>query len=335
MEKILSIIIPTYNMERYLRYCLDSLLIQNNLEKIEVLVINDGSKDSSSEIAHSYESRFPAVFRVLDKENGNYGSCINRGLSIAVGKYVKVLDADDSFNTENFERFVTYLMAVDADLVLSDFVVVDEDRKEICHKTYGFPSCQPLNMSDVCVTESFKDMQMHAVTYRLENLLKMQYRQIEGISYTDQQWICMPMSMVKSVCYFDQPVYRYLVGRPGQTMDPSVTRKQMSHFIKCSIGMVESYKSCECNLEDFVDEYLKHRIVTQLKSIYVTGLTELRPCETIKYLVPLDKYLKSHATDIYQLIQKTNRRINYIRIWRVFPVLNTYVIRFFILLLKI
>ena len=96
MEKVLSIIIPTYNMENYLHKCLDSLLVEdkNLRDALEVLVIIDGSKDRSSEIGHEYEEKYPGVFRVIDKENGNYGSCINRGLKEATGKYVKILDAN-------------------------------------------------------------------------------------------------------------------------------------------------------------------------------------------------------------------------------------------------
>ena len=99
-EKLLTIIIPTYNMERLLPKCLSSLLIkeENIFSMLEVLVIIDGAMDSSSQIAHSFQDKFPSVFRVIDKENGNYGSCVNRGLSECKGKYIKILDADDSFD---------------------------------------------------------------------------------------------------------------------------------------------------------------------------------------------------------------------------------------------
>ena len=98
MDKILTVIIPTYNMEELLPRCLDSFLIKDKklMQQVEVLVVNDGSKDNSSSIAHRYEKLYPHTFRVIDKENGNYGSCVNRGLQEATGKYVKVLDADDS-----------------------------------------------------------------------------------------------------------------------------------------------------------------------------------------------------------------------------------------------
>ena len=85
-------------MEPYLRHCLDSLIIDKGMDELEVFVINDGSKDRSSKIAREYQDKYPNTFYVIDKVNGNYGSCINRGLKEATGKYIKVLDADDCFN---------------------------------------------------------------------------------------------------------------------------------------------------------------------------------------------------------------------------------------------
>ena len=125
MEKLLTIVVPAYNMEKYLSYCLDSLCV--NQDNLEVLVINDGSKDTTSDIAHQYMEQYPHIFRVIDKANGNYGSCVNRGLTEAKGKYIKILDADDSFDTENFKDFLAFLEKTDADLVLSDFAVVDPE----------------------------------------------------------------------------------------------------------------------------------------------------------------------------------------------------------------
>ena len=85
MEKQISIIIPTYNMEAYIGKCLDSLLIPE-FDQVEVLVVNDGSKDRSSEIAHRYADRYPDSIRVIDKPNGNYCSCINAALPQCTGR---------------------------------------------------------------------------------------------------------------------------------------------------------------------------------------------------------------------------------------------------------
>ena len=73
-EKILSIIVPSYNMEKYLPKCLGSLVVAPELmERLEVFVVNDGSKDRTSEIAHEFASKWPNTFRVVDKSNGHYG----------------------------------------------------------------------------------------------------------------------------------------------------------------------------------------------------------------------------------------------------------------------
>ena len=122
MEKILTIVIPTYNMQDYLRRCLDSLIVpEEQMQLLEVLVVNDGSKDNSSAIAHEYQDKYPDTFRVIDKENGNYGSCVNRGLKEASGKYIKILDADDWFDKTILARYVEFLKTLNVDLVLTDY----------------------------------------------------------------------------------------------------------------------------------------------------------------------------------------------------------------------
>lgn len=328
MEKILSIIIPTYNMEKYLRYCLDSLLIKDNFDRLEVLVINDGSKDSSSEIAHEYETRFPNVFKVIDKENGNYGSCINKGLSIATGKYVKVLDADDSFDTKNSEDFVSYLMSVDADLVLSDFVIVDEKRNITSYSEFGFPTKVLLSMSDICTTDSFKDMQMHAVTYKRENLIGMQYKQLEGISYTDQQWIFTPMIHVSSIVYFNKVVYEYLIGREGQTMDIKVRIKSIKQMSNCLLGIIDDYNRHSSVVSDEILEYLHSRLIPQIKDIYITSFRNYNK-DVRADLMDFDRDIHKRSEKLYRMSEKTNSRINYMKFWRTHPGLNVNIVKLF------
>lgn len=332
-DKLLSIIIPTYNMEQYLRYCLDSLLIQENFEALDVLVINDGSKDSSSAIAHEYADRYPTVFRVIDKENGNYGSCINRGLKEAVGKYVKVLDADDSFNTANFCEFVVFLDSVDADLILSDYVEVDEHGGVTGKHDYDFPVDVELKFRDICTTGTFKNMQMHAVTYRRQMLVDMGYVQSEGVSYTDQQWIFIPMVRVRSIRRFGKCVYRYLIGRAGQTMNPAIKRKHMDHVMVCVHGMLVAYNRFYREIDETIQEYMMARLVPFTKVVYVTLFTNYTD-ETKVALINFDKDLKSLNNDFYELIGSKDVSsilgFKYIDYWRrKHNITNNVVVRVF------
>lgn len=95
MDKVLTVIVPVYNMEKYIRQCLESLVIGEVLDRIEVLVVLDGSKDGSAEIAYEFVEQYPDTFRIIYKANGGHGSAINTGLMMASGEYVKILDSDD------------------------------------------------------------------------------------------------------------------------------------------------------------------------------------------------------------------------------------------------
>ena len=126
MKKVLSVIIPVYNMEKYIRQCLESLMIKEVLDKIEILVVLDGSTDRSEEIAMEYAKAHPYSVRVISKPNGGHGSAINTGMDNAVGEYVKVLDSDDWVNEKGFVTLVENLEKAEADIVWTNFFWVYE-----------------------------------------------------------------------------------------------------------------------------------------------------------------------------------------------------------------
>lgn len=323
MRKLLTIVIPTYNMQAYLSRSLDSLIIREDLlGLIEVLVVNDGSRDDSSAIAHSYEVRYPQTFRVIDKENGNYGSCVNRGLNEAKGKYIKILDADDWFDTEEFEQFVVKLGQVDADLILTGYNVVNE-LNHTSRSAYQ-PNLESLKKYDFqrLDYERIGVWVMHAVTYRVQLLQSINYHQTEGISYTDLEWTYLPLHVVKNVVYIDNVVYQYCVGREGQTMDTSVlVRSVWQHeplakrFIEHSESLPTnerncfSYKTLERQIEYIVDLMYKLCLVKQDASQFDNDR-----------LSAFDSYLQKHKPDLYSAL--ANRRIkphvpiHYVKYWR-------------------
>ena len=278
-QKVLSIIVPTYNMEKYLAYCMDSFLIHKNLNKLEVLIVNDGSTDKSLEIAKRYVSRAEDVFKIIDKKNGNYGSCINAALPVATAKYVKVVDADDSVNTGNLDDFVSFLAEHDVDLALSDFTLVNEERIETKTISYNFG-------------KSFLPM--------------------EQICSTDQQWIFSPMATVKTVGIFNQPVYQYLIGRAGQTVDPAVKIKKMADRIKCVLDMAIQYEKLHTQVSPAVKAYLDARIRPNVQDIYLTYFTHTSKID--KTLIrEFDRKFKANAPFLYQYIHSLNLHI---RLWR-------------------
>lgn len=109
MEKILTITIPSYNVEKYLDETLPHYFDERVLPDIEILIVNDGSKDNTLAIANGYHEKYPESVFVIDKPNGGHGSTINAGIAAARGKYFKVIDADDWVDTESFVKLIDTL----------------------------------------------------------------------------------------------------------------------------------------------------------------------------------------------------------------------------------
>ena len=273
MDKILTIIIPTYNMEKYLHKCLDSLIIDDEgMKQLEVLVINDGSKDSSSQIAHEYQDKYPDIFRVIDKENGNYGSCINRGLKEATGKYVKVLDADDWFDKFNLFKFILVLSTIDVDLILTDYNTVDENGQKISEWRYKKIHPNKIGTIDEIIqtNHSFYGA-MHGFAYRLQLLLDLNYKQSEGLSYTDQEWVDIPFTRVRTFYYCPLTLYQYLLGREGQTMDKMVMSRSINQLMKVVLRIADYTESGNYS-KKLYRNYLNSQLSIQLHFIYRSGI---------------------------------------------------------------
>lgn len=321
MQKLLTIVIPTYNMQDYLHRCLDSLVLKDEqlMSQLEVLVINDGSKDNSSAIAHEYKEKYPNTFRVIDKENGNYGSCINRGLKEATGKYIKVLDADDWFDTMNFEKYLRFLYTTDVDLVLSDFDNVSEDGTVQKTHSYNIPEGQ-WRISEL--GDALYDMWMHAVTYKRAIFEGLNYHQTEGISYTDQEWIFLPMSRVKSLCGFPHVVYKYLVGREGQTVDPKIFARNISQEIQSWKTQQEEWESSAQSGRGDAEAYMWYRLKSRAIAIETNMILYYFNGYKNEMLLEYDEYVKNHNSQLYQEMEPTTRReglkFQYIYYWRRF-----------------
>ena len=291
-------------MERYLEKCLTSLIVNAPvlLKQLEVLVVIDGATDRSSEIAHTYNDRFPDVFVTIDKENGNYGSCINRGLQLATGKYVKILDADDSYETSNFEDYLRFLNKVDVDMVITPYMVVNDQGKEQCRVEYDLPKNQMLTWEQLTSAFKKKALQMHAVTYKRQNLIDIHYQQTEGISYTDQEWIFTPLVSVNTAIAYPKPIYKYLVGRQGQTMNPQTIKRNISHNEKCCRRIVKDYKSFDA-FDPAKQEYIDYKFMATMRAMYNWYLVQYSDLD-LQQLVLFDDFIQSVDPLYIELLDK-------------------------------
>lgn len=268
--KILSIIVPTYNMEELLPRCLDSLLATGGSDGIEAIVVNDGSKDNSFEVAKRYEAKYPDCVVVIDKPNGNYGSTINAALPVAKGKYVKILDSDDWFDSKSLSSFIEELEQLDVDMVVTHFNIIHDDGTTELSK-YNVYGREPYDYGKVYDLDYvlsggyIRFFLMHGLAYRTELLRSSGYRQTEGISYTDTEWCIYPLFYAKDIVFFDIVLYQYNLAREGQTMDPKVLLRSLDQMCRMTFNMFDFYdKFDKGKLSDirlsFLKQYFRNRI---------------------------------------------------------------------------
>ncbi len=231
--KVLSVIVPAYDMERWLDACLASVapVPYVAMPPYEVVVVNDGSTDGTYACAQAWQKRHPDVFRTIDKTNGHYGSCINAALEISEGFYVKILDADDMFDAAAFRSYLGLLASAAADMAPPDVIVndvewIDASGRCVRDVRYGLPPA--FGMEDILLRAG--NLSMHALAYRTALVREMGYRQTEGICYTDTEWLTLPMSVVTSGMAFAHRLYRYRFGRAGQSVETASYVRNMGHL---------------------------------------------------------------------------------------------------------
>ena len=242
MSKLLSICIPSYNMEQYLHRCVDSMLVDEVLEQLEIIIVNDGSKDSTLAIANDYKQRYPQSVVVIDKPNGHYGSCINASLKIATGKYFRIVDADDWVDSQALLHFVRKLNDLDVDCVCTRYTECRAGVGNNVISLNGVPANVVLDLNVFTVPECCH--KMHSLTYATDLLRRIGYRQTEGICYTDTEYVYFPLSCARSFYFIELSLYQYFLGRDDQSMAPAVLLKNNDQYIKI-VNSIQSFHNGE------------------------------------------------------------------------------------------
>lgn len=321
MNKIISVVIPTFNMESYLPRCLDSVLIDESLNEIEIVIVNDGSTDNSLPIAKAYRDKYPGSLVVINKPNGHYGSCVNAALKIASGKYFRILDADDCFDSAAFVKFVNFLKNCDSDLIFTNFSRdYTSGRRQIIFKNRGrlIPG-KEYTLDDYAQYKGKlgKLLVMHAMTYKKEILDGVNYLQSEGICYTDSEYSFYPLEKVKTVVYSDVVLYRYTIGRAGQSVADEITVKNKNHCLVIAEKMLEYFKKCDDSRSE-VKRLQTIKLIQVLSLYYNTVLTHKRNDSDDEFLRNFDRNLAVLYADIYDRLYSVKylRLFTPIKLWR-------------------
>lgn len=265
-DKLLTIIVPAYNMQRYINRCLDAITHEVTRKYLEILIINDGSNDNTRDIANFYADKYPSNVKLVNKENGGHGSCINKGIELATGKYIKLVDSDDFLDAEALLKHVLYLKNCDDDMVLTDYNRFYDDRR-IEHVSYQDRLDPGITYTpSQFYTALRKDRyftsyaHMHSITYKTDLLKKQNIKITENSPYVDQEYITLPLAEVESISYQPIYLYHYFIGRPGQSVDPKVARKKAYMNFNIMQNIKRFYMTIkDPKLKDYLANILLHQ----------------------------------------------------------------------------
>lgn len=319
MKKTLTIAIPVYNMENLLPRCLDSILKARGVGDVEILVINDGSKDESLRIAKEYEADFPESVIAIDKENGGWGSVINLALEKASGKYFKILDSDDWFDTNSFERLIEILKTAEADIVATSYTKVydDADSKTI---SYSESVCgDVLDFEQRLAELNYKtDIPMATLCYKTE-ILKEIGLKVADKYYADVEYALVPLCKVKTIQYLDLNVYQYYLGREDHSTSAKGYIAHFRDYLEITKKLVLFLEQSKIQgnvgvlLKNEIQKHVRFAYYLLLSTMFVGGSIEAKSS-----LTELDNYLKEHSSYLYKQAGKETVRgfIPFIKIWR-------------------
>lgn len=271
--KILSIAVPCYNSQDYMEHCVESLL--KGGEDVEILIIDDGSKDATAEIADNYAKKYPTIVKAIHQENGGHGEAVNTGMRNASGLYFKVVDSDDWVDESAYLQILDKLKELIGgsqvlDMFISNFVYEKQGakHKKVMRYTKQLPQNEIFTWNDVRHFTKGKYLLMHSVIYRTRLLIECGLELPKHTFYVDNIFVYKPLPSVKTMYYLDVDFYRYFIGREDQSVNEKVMIGRIDQQIKVNKMMVDEfnlYKISNRKLRNYMFNYLE--IITVISTI--------------------------------------------------------------------
>ncbi len=308
--KLLSIAIPCYNSEGYMRHCVDTLLTGG--EDVEIIIVNDGStKDNTAAIADEYAEKYPTIVKAVHKENGGHGSAVNAGIENATGLYFKVVDSDDWVKEEAYKKILDKLRELAGggqalDMLISNFVYEKEGekRKKVMHYRRILPEGKMFTWSDCRHFTKGHYILMHSVIFRTKLLKDCGLKLPEHTFYVDNLYVFEPLPYVKNMYYLDVNFYRYYIGRADQSVNEGIMISRIDQQIRVNKIMIDY-------LVEHKDEILKTKRLYQYMRNYLEIITTVSSILLIKANTPEHLEMKKEVWDY--LKEKDKKLYRYLR----------------------
>ena len=301
-NKLLTIIIPAYNMQEYLSRCVDSLTTA--IDKLDIIIVNDGSTDDTIKIANKYQKKYPKSITVVNKGNAGHGSAINAGVALAKGNFLRVLDADDWFDNKDLPEYLENLAKTSADLVVTEYSRNSLKESERVSFT-EFKPATILELDELLklpAKEQVAFAAIHSITVRTKKYQKATPL-LEKTFYEDQEFVAKALLVSENFVFYPLNIYQYFIARAGQSISPD---KQFAHredHARVLQKLTELYADCN---DDVKKELTKRRIQETIKTHYWIYYYNSKTNKRREYRALL-KTLKPQIKDIEAEIKPTFR----------------------------
>ncbi len=309
-RKLLTLAVPAYNAGSFLHQCLDTLVDAGSA--LEVLVVNDGSKDNTLEVAHAYQQKYPDVIVAVDQQNRNWGGVINHALELAKGEYFYVVDSDDWLDPAVLKEVLAKLAELDAaDSLVDLFVVnyvynqVEENARHTIQYRKLIPHDKVVTWDDLSQPKIDQYLMIHSMLYRTSVVRESGLVLPEGESYMDSLLMLKPLRFVKTLYYHDCDLYWYTIGREGQSVEPAVLKKHINEQIHATHLAIDGFdyaglqaispRLASCSL----------RYLSAMMTVSSIHLFQINTPESIAANDELWAYLKSIDPVLYRRLHAT------------------------------
>ena len=306
-QPLVTFLIPCYNSASFMSRGIDSLLAVTDDfgQPCEVILVNDGSSDSTSQVIHRYAEAHPQVV-AIDQENSNWGGAVNHGLHLARGAYFKVLDSDDYFDEAALRRVLDMLaLAVEAekapDLLITNYVYdhLGSNSKRVMQYRKFFPVGHVFTWDEMGRPGRDKFIMIHAAWYKTAILRESGVLLPTGVSYMDSMLLLHPMPLVRTLYYLDIKPYHYIIGREGQSVEIEVVKKHIDEQLMATRLAIDDVDYAELYEREPNCAMLMMGYVSCMMSVSTLHLFMINTPESLEKNRELWAYLKEKNPTLY------------------------------------
>lgn len=330
MEKILTISVAAYNVEKFLGQTLVSCvnIEKEILDKIEVFIVDDGSKDNTERIGEDYQKKYSDSIYYIKKENGGHGSTVNYSMQHAKGKYFMLLDGDDWVDSEQFEKLVVLLEKEESDIVSCSYNMVDNDTLKVkgVDNNKEFTCYQKYKAEEVLNTAR---IYLAGLVIKTEILKEHPFRLTEKCFFVDMEYVTFPIPYVETVTFYDLVVYQCRTALAGQSTSRMGSVKHADDHVKVAKSLAKFYcKEKERNIEAYKLKYIFNMCAKVIEDVYLLPFSFPVSDKTIrKKILEFDSYLKRTDQELYDIRFRKKvcvmRKTSYIG-WRIIAILDRF-----------